>query len=278
MSSTTTIYSRLQEYLDEGKLDLPVLPEVATQVMRLCSDPDTSFDQLNDLIRRDQSLAGNLLRIVNSAMYSPGFEIKTLEQAITRLGFKKVREVTMIISCEGKVFKVKNYEKEVRGLFKHCLAAGAYAQEVARQSRRNVEEAFLCGLMHDVGCPVLYQFMSDLEEKEGMNFSSEEVKSVMVEFHAIVGAMLAKEWSLPDRLREAIAYHHHPQDAPSCAEIATLTNFANDLAHFAVGPREVTEEQLMEHPMLETLNIYPDELDELLEKKEKVIESTNVLG
>ncbi|MEM9398619.1 MAG: HDOD domain-containing protein [Verrucomicrobiota bacterium] len=278
MTALAPIHLSIQDHLDQGHLELPVLPEVATKVVQLCSNPDSTPGEIHDLIRRDQSLAANLLRISNSAMYSPGFEIKTLEQAVSRLGFKRVKEATLIISCEGRVFQVKRYETQVRQLFRHCLAASAFAEEVARQGRRNVEEAFLCGLMHDIGCPVLLQFVADLEKKQQTTYDIEEVLPVVSHFHANVGGMLAERWNLPDRLAEAIRYHHTPDEAKECVEIARLTNLANDLAHFAVGPKERTEQQIQEHPMLVHLNIYPDELDTILAKKDQIIDMVGVLS
>ena len=62
---------------------------------------------------------------------------------------KKIREIALLVACQAKVFRVPGFDQQVRAIFKHCIAAAAFAQEIARMRRWNVEESFLCGLLHD---------------------------------------------------------------------------------------------------------------------------------
>ena len=270
------VLERLAGMIREDKLELPVLPEVAAQVVRLTNDETADARKLAELVTRDQALAGNLLRLVNSPLYSPTAPIVSLQQAVARLGLKKIREIALIISCESKVFTVPGHEGWVRQQFRHALAAGAFAQEIARSRRWNVEEGFLCGLLHDVGRPVLLQVLVDLHKICGCAFQAAATDAAIAKLHTAIGSKLVKQWALPARLSETILYHHDPLSAPTAQQTAVMTNLADDLSHYAFGAdlpgaRAVDETALRVHPMLAHLNLYPEELEALLAKRETVL-------
>ena len=270
------VLNRLAGLIRDDRLELPVLPEVAGQVVRLTNDDTTDARKLAELVTRDQALAGNLLRLVNSPLYAPTAPIVSLQQAVARLGLKKIREVALIISCESKVFTVPGHEGWVRQQFRHALAAGAFAQEIARSRRWNVEECFLCGLLHDVGRPVLLQVLVDLHRSCGCPFQAAAADAAIAKLHTAIGSSLVKQWALPARLSETILHHHDPLASSSAQQTAVMTNLADDLSHYAFGSslpgaRAVEEAALRAHPMLPHLNLYPEELDALLAKREAVL-------
>jgi putative nucleotidyltransferase with HDIG domain len=268
------VHDRLIERLSSNSLELPVLPEVASQVVTLSNDPSADTRRLAQLIQRDQAMAGHLMRMANSPFYSPKIPLVSLDQVVSRMGMKRIREIALIISCQSKVFKVPGFEPLVKSHFRHSLAAAAFAQEIARSRRWNVEEAFLCGLLHDVGWPVLLQELVDLYKACDVPFDLATAESVISALHTRIGSDLVKHWSLPARLGDTILYHHDPTASTTAAQTAMMTNLADDLAHLTVplhdNPRPVTEESVRGHAMLATLNIYPDEMDALLAMREKV--------
>lgn len=275
-SKPTTLSAQIREQLErritDGKLELPVLPEVASQVVKLSNDPNADARKLAALVQRDQAMAGHLMRLANSPFYAPKFPLVSLDQVVSRMGMKKVREIALVISCQSKVFAVPGHEATVKAMFRHALAAAAFAQEIARSRRWNVEEAFLCGLLHDVGRPVLLQELVDLHAEAGQPFQAEAAESLLMERHAEVGAALVNGWSLPARLGDTIHFHHHPLKSTTAAQTAMMTNLADDLAHLLLtGDREVSEAQIREHPMLVPLNLYPDEMEALLAQRPTVL-------
>ena len=264
------IRQQLVTFIESGNLELPVMPQLATQIMAMTSDPACDIRKLAEMINRDQSMAGNLLRIANSPMYMGSMKIVTLQQALTRLGLQTIRTIAIVISCETRAFSVKGWETEVKQMFRHSLATALFAQEIARSRRWNVEEGFLCGLLHDVGKPVLLQGLIDLYAKAQIPIDKVAMLAVADEFHPRVGSYLVQEWQLPARISETILHHHEPRATDKVAQTAMMTNLADDLAHFAIGPRVVTEPYLRTHPMLQPLNLYQNELDKLIAHKEKV--------
>jgi putative nucleotidyltransferase with HDIG domain len=263
------IRDALRTAVENGTIDLPLLPEVSGQVLAACSDEHCDTRRLATLIQRDPSLAANMLRIANSALYASNVPIVSLTQAIARLGILRIREAALVVSCKTRVFRGSGVT--VRALFRHAVASGAYAQEIARMRRWNVEEAFLCGLLHDVGKPVLLQALDDIVTSVGVSLSQEARELAAEEGHTTVGAALARQWKLPVRLEETILYHHDPASAPTCSQTAMMTHLADALAHGALGTGGLTEDGIRSLPVLESLNVYPDELETLLARREQVL-------
>src|SRR5512143_1844973 len=134
----TALAARLR---DEG-LTLPLMPRVATQLLSMARDADSDAGKLSRLIHQDAALAGQVLRIANSPAYLPRTPIVSLQQAVTRLGFGTLIEIAVEASLQSGTFRVPGHEEELRLLWQHSLASGAWAKEVARAKRNNVESAF----------------------------------------------------------------------------------------------------------------------------------------
>jgi putative nucleotidyltransferase with HDIG domain len=262
----TPVRDKLVASIAQGTLELPVLPEVASQVVKLSGDPNSDTRQLAALIQRDQAMAGHLMRMANSTLYAPKVPLVSLDQVVSRMGMKKIREIALIISCQSKVFAVPGYEGLIKAQFRHSLAAAAFAQEIARNRRWNVEEAFLCGLLHDVGRPVLLQKLIDLHQELKLPLDPAAVEAAIGALHTRVGSDLVKSWTLPARMAETVLFHHDAMKSTSAAQTAMMTQLADELAHLLLtdGGRAVAEEAVRKHPLLVPLNLYPDELDALL--------------
>ena len=151
------VRAELEAKLNAGSLDLPLLPGVAMQITAAAAREDIDARSIAELLKSDPSLSAHVLRIVNSPLYSPRAQIVSLQQAVARVGAAKIREIALVVACRTSVFKAKGYEREIDQVFQHSIATALFAQEIARQTRNNVEDAFLCGLLHDVGRPVLLQ-------------------------------------------------------------------------------------------------------------------------
>jgi putative nucleotidyltransferase with HDIG domain len=266
--------SALQDRMASNTLELPVLPEVAGQVLVATMSSDADARSLTRLLRRDQSLSGHVLRISNSPLYKPRVPIFTLEHAVARLGMKALREIAGIVTCQTRVFSVPNFAMEVRDLYRHSLATAIYAQEVARVLRWQDEAAFLCGLLHDVGRPVLLQTLTDLMQELQCPADDEAIFAACDRHHAEVGRQLIEAWTLPAMFSEPVLYHHRPMEAPERTRYgAMMTHLADDLAHHALGPRRVSNHEILGHPMLIHLGLHTVDMDRLLIKQEEICET-----
>jgi len=267
------IRSRLVARLGSDDFELPLLPDTVSQILETCADENADARMLSDLIRRDQSLAGHVLRVSNSAAYAPKEPVVTLQHAVSRLGIKTVGEIAVAIAIEGRVFRVPGWQARTRQMWIHSAAAGTYAKEVARILRRNVEGAFLCGLLHDVGRPVILQALTHVVRELRMDRVSDDVAhSAMTEFHAELGARIATHFGLPDWTAEAIRFHHDPAAAGEHPTEARITRLADLLAHWSLDDSKGPEDFESENRVVEELNLYADDLMRLLELRRRVLE------
>jgi putative nucleotidyltransferase with HDIG domain len=264
----------LERRLDEGSLELPLLPGVAMEVTSAAAREDTDARVLAEILKRDPAMAAHVLRIVNSPVYSPRAQIVSLQQAVGRVGSAKIREIALIIACRTGVYKVKGYEAEVDQVFKHSVATALLAQEIARQTRNNVEEAFLCGLLHDVGRPVLLQAL--LEVARERTAPRAGLLSLVSELHCRAGASLATAWALPESVSQAILNHHAARSEHAAS--VHITALADVLSHALLDSPELDPEAVRGHPALEKLEIYPDLLSKILSRAESVRQAAEVLS
>jgi putative nucleotidyltransferase with HDIG domain len=237
--------------------------------MTRAGQEDADPKALADLIRKDASLTGHILRLSNSAMFRPLSPVVSLTQALTRLGMVNLRQIALLIATQTRVFSVRGHEALVKQLFRHSLAAALFAQEAAKVRKGNAEEAFLCGLLHDVGKPVALQALVDIQQR-GSKLTSEELLLAMDLHHADIGSQLIKSWKLPARVSEAVRYHHRPTASVMSEKGAMLTALASDLAHLLAGDTDVTEDSLKAHPMVAGLGITPAELHAVLAQRPMV--------
>jgi HD-like signal output (HDOD) protein len=264
--------SLIADQLERDNLDLPLLPVVANQVLMLSSDPNADATKLSTLIQQDQALAGKVLRIANSPAYLPRSPIVSLQQAIAWLGLEIIAGLAFSISVQSGVFTIKGYEKEVRTLWHQALATGLYGKEIARRIRHNVENAFLCGLLHTIGKPLLLHLMITSGQTSEVRPSWALMESLIQEWHIPAGTKLAEAWKLPEPVQEAIRLYSDQtfHQATSPTKGAMITCLADHLASWLLDPSSHDEESLRVLPVVQALNFYPEDMTALLEQRETI--------
>jgi len=281
MSSTPTdsplppsVDAALTERAESGDLELPVLPATISQVLDLSQDPDCDIQEVTTLIERDQSLAAHVLHIANSSAFSPTQPIVSLQQAITRLGLSTLCEVTVAIVLKGSAFEVPGFEPVLKDLWRHSAATGVFAKEVARTLRRNVEGAFLCGLLHDIGKPVTLSILPKVCKAARVKLTEEIAEAAMDRHHEVMGALLVREWALPSWVETVTRYHHDYENAEQHQTEAMVTCLADNLAHWAMkSNKKISEDELLELSVLGDLDLYEEDLRKLLDGRDHAVEN-----
>lgn len=205
--------------------NLPPLSAVATRILSLTDDSRASTREIVKLIETDPALTARLLSLLGRAEHGLRREAITVEKAVVLLGFDTVRQVTLAL----KVLEVfggpaaKNVgEGFDRGEFwKHCLGVACAARRIAAVVKTTVrpEEAFVLGLLHDMGKDALNvtmprSYVKVLQKAEETRADLCDVeRAVLGVDHAVVGRRLAERWGLPRSLVESIWLHHHPAEA-----------------------------------------------------------------
>lgn len=271
------IRSELEAKLNAGSLELPLLPGVAMEITSAAAREEVDARTIADMLKRDPALSAHVLRIVNSPVYSPRAQIVSLQQAVSRVGAVKIREIALIIACRTGVFKAKGYEKEIDEVFSHSIGTALFAQEIARQTRNNVEDAFLCGLLHDVGRPVLLQALVTSLREGKVASDHESVLGLVTELHETAGSALAKAWTLPDTVVVALAKHHAKEPEKESVPVR-IVSLADRFAHLAIDQGALTREAVLGHPALAALEIYPDVLDKIIKRSTAIKETLGVMS
>lgn len=209
----------VDQLLDEV-VTLPSLPDTVVQLNQMLSDPDCSMAEVAKAISMDPSIALKTLRLVNSAYYGLGQEVKTVDQAVVMLGAKVIKNLVLTAS----VFDT--FEGSIGRFLEHCISAGVAMKVFASQGplKRDLEspdEAFVIGLLHDIGKVIIRQFLPDetdriarLVQEKHLSWHHAELEVIGVD-HATLGARLAQKWKLNKGIVAAIAYHH---DVAACPE------------------------------------------------------------
>lgn len=273
--------------IEAGDIQLPLLPQAASKVMALASDPNADAAKLSVLIHQDQALATHVLKIANSPAYMPRSPVVSLQHAVAMLGITLLSEIAFTASLKVGAFQVPGYEDEVKQLWRHSLASGAFAKEVARAKRMNVESAYLCGLLHEIGKPVVLQTTTTIARDRRNEWvkaltplldNKAHVKTLIEGYHTRVGILIADKWSLPKQVAEAIQYYGSYEHATAFRQECMLTFVADRLASHLLTPEEMPEDSLRDHPVFAELNLYPQDIDTLLTTKEQVLTIVNAMN
>jgi HD-like signal output (HDOD) protein len=215
--------------------DLPPIPAIAFQALQLTKDPNSSARQLQSVIARDQALAARILRIVNSAMYCLCREVSTISHAVAILGMETLRSVLMAAAVQ-QLFQGGMGRRDLTSklLADHSWGAAIAAGIIAKRTGyESCEEAFLCGLMHDIGKLVLKknfagQYLNIISDTyRGETTFCDAEMAVFGFTHAHVGALVSEKWNFPPQLSFAIGFHHKPVSAPMHTKLACIVSLSN---------------------------------------------------
>lgn len=226
--------------------ELPAMPAVAHRVSELVRDPKVSAADLERVIETDPALAGRILRIANSAFYGGYRSVSTIQAAVMRMGFDAVRGLVVAASVKSVYRRFGLTEQQ---LWEHAVGTAIGSRIVAKETGVNPDEAFVAGLLHDVGKTVL---ANNHEERYAEVFQAvynEGVPSLAAEVgvfgfgHTEIGGSVVRRWRLPESIEECVRHHHQPLGAdPACRALVASVAVANMMAHAnGIGLREAED-------------------------------------
>lgn len=222
--------SQLGVWLTPNNTAIPVLPTLASRVIEMASDPDMSVVQLSNVIAKDQVLASRLLSLANSAYCAPLQEVTTIPDAVIRVGTNGVRNMVFTVCFSSRMYDPAIYGEQGRRLIEHGIGTAYLARIVADHAGESEDEAFLYGLLHDIGKLLILKLAFDHKRRSGAPVPDEELALAMDTQHAAFGAITLRRWGLPTTLDDPVRCHHDYQSAsePRKAMVAYL---ANRLSH-----------------------------------------------
>lgn len=255
-----------------GSLKLPVLPLAVQKVLAMNSDPEFDVDALSKLIHQDHTLAGHVLKVSNSSIYAGAYKTSSLSQAISRLGGHAMVKIAVSITMQGQVFQVVGFKEEIKEIWHHSLASGVYAQEISEVCRKPNPEMYMCGLMHQVGKPVLLQALVDISKTNKMSLSHATVEFVLDRYHAEVGALLSEDWKLPASVKASCLHYQNPSASDISQEAVNITHLASRLADHIMHQNQEDEFLVDNDSCMQTLGILDEHVTMLIGKKDEIKE------
>ena len=185
----------------------PVLPSVALEIMELARQPSVTFEAVVGVLEHDPMLAAKVLSIAQSALYASRSPILSLKQAAVRLGLGTLRDLVLEAALKLRVFRVPGYDAAMERLARHSTLVAYLARELCQRTAIEVEYAFVCGLLHDVGIAACLLALSD--EPRGGPIPYGTLGSVLREVHEGASGLLARLWGLRPEIQLVVGTHHH---------------------------------------------------------------------
>ncbi len=202
--------------------DMPSLPTVVAQLTRLIADPKTTAAEINSALSSDPALVGRILKLVNSSFYGFSRRITTITNAVVILGFNQIRNLALsAFIFDSFAAGPGTGAFDMKAFWRHCIGSAFLAAQLAKHLDAKLEEdAFICGLLHDLGKFVMVQKAPDhlalvtrvVEEKDVLFYEAEA--EALGYNHAILGAMVMENWKLPVNMVNVVRHHHAPMQAP----------------------------------------------------------------
>jgi diguanylate cyclase (GGDEF)-like protein len=255
---------------------LPSLPTVALDVLRLCQDPRSDIGELVDRLSRDPILSGKVLQMANSAYYNRGHEVTSLHRAAVMLGLRTLKVLALGFTLANELphygrqggFDLQQYWH--RSLV-NAVAGRAVAAAI-RSSRR--EEAFVCGLLSQIGKLAIAQVVPDRYQaavERGNGWPSEEIEREELGFSSSeVGELLLARWGLPQSIVTAASYASRLEELPEDAawetrELAGVTTLAVSTGAVLFEEDSAARLKALHAEAERAYGLKPDTVDEVLE-------------
>jgi signal transduction histidine kinase/HD-like signal output (HDOD) protein len=221
---------RIQQLIE--RIDkMPSLPTVATRILEVVQDGKSAARDLAEVISKDQGFTAKILKLINSAYYSFPYKVATVSHAVALLGFQTIRSLALGLSIFSLLQgKGEDQPLDREKLWEHSLASAIWARLLAgRISQLVPEEAFVAGLLHDMG-KVLFnehfrrKFAEALSVAAKKNILPRQAEEQVLGLdHTAAGELWAERWNLPPLICRAIAYHHDPLGLPKSDDLQVKT-------------------------------------------------------
>ncbi len=238
----------IRKSLDDS-IKLYALPQTLAEVLRIVADETSSADELAKVLMKDPAMTTRVLRVVNSPFYGMGRKIGTVSQAVVTLGMRQITALTLSTSVYGMTSNWKSSFDRNR-FWRHSLEVAIASRAIAEKAgRRNVEEYFVSGLLHDIGLLVMEQsfpeqFRSLWQQHLTHGNLADLEEDTWGTNHARVGQFLLEQWQLPESICQAVGRHHlifTPGNDDEELIPAQVVNLANLISHLRIAESQTTD-------------------------------------
>jgi HD-like signal output (HDOD) protein len=215
-------------------VNLPVIPKVMFETIKLLDNKYTTAGELNKVISKDQALLTKILTIANSPLYGLQRKVTTIEYAILVLGYRELKNIISALSVAEAFRNKTDKYLNSKEFMLHSYLTGTACKKLASDiGFNNSGEAFIAGFLHDIGISIIHRYLhssfiniTELVETKGMTFNEAEL-DVLGMSHEQVGYFLLDRWNFPKEISEPILNHHSPDATNSSTVLSAVVNLAD---------------------------------------------------
>ncbi len=224
--------------------EINAMPRIALDLLGMINEPGITISELTKKIKLDEALIAYILRNCNSPLYGIKTEINSIPQALTLLGFTKLK--TILMSYFNKnLYNITGKDEINNKLWIHSISVASYSEAIASTINANQETAYLSGLLHDIGKLIIYSSDNDTLEKVLEEIDESKKESYIIEKnilgfnHMEIGSLIMEKWKFSENLIKVCKFHHSAEHYNDKNKYICIVAFANILAH-----EEIEESQI----------------------------------
>src|SRR5688572_10366125 len=203
-----TLVDRLLMTFAADDYQPPWLPGAALQLLSLARDPDVAMSKVIALLESEPLIVARVIRTAQSPVYSAGARIRTIEDAVLRLGTRAIALVFAEAAMHASVFSSKAFQAPMQAVRRHSTATAHIARKLSERIGQPGDRVYLCGLLHDIGIAACLLVAPKLRSSEGRTFDFETLAAPIFAVHEQAGEILSSLWNLPEGLRWVFGHHH----------------------------------------------------------------------
>lgn len=258
MELENQLMSKFLDDVNNNRIKLPSLPEVAIKVRDVVQNPDSSAARIAITISADPVIAARVLQVANSPLYRTNAPIENLQTAISRLGQTLVRNVvtSMVMAQIYQNNDDPKTGKYLKTLWIHSTRVAAISHILARKfTKLKPDQAMLAGLIHDIGAIPIY-----IEAPHIPELADEELLEKMVsKIHNLIGTTILDDWNFPQELIDVVSNHEDLQyDSGNKVDYVDVVTVANILSYLGTQ-NPLTKIDWTRIPAFRKLGLSPEE-------------------
>lgn len=257
----------INDRLASGEVELPVFDDIALRINREVRENKLDADLICEILEEDLALVAELLRMANSSFFAGMSPVGSLKEGAVRLGVRQIASIVFSVS-QKRLYSASSglFKTRLTSLWRHTSAVSIGSRWLAANSgfRGLADEAFVCGLLHDIGKLSLICIMEDLIEKEGIEISDEIVDATLLSMYCEHGAQLLDSWNLPEEYK-TIVLEQNSEDYDKSNTVLTIVRLV-DKACVAEGIADMEYENIVDvatMPEVATLSLIEEDLQGL---------------
>jgi HD-like signal output (HDOD) protein len=261
------VVEELNRKIDEDEFPVIEIPNNVMKAMQILNNPNFDYNDVGSLIKRSPAMVGEFFKIANSSMFNCGAAITDIKMALPRLGKNNIKSILYMYSSKMSFTKAPLFNDIAVSIVDHCYTVGLVAGYLSQRYFSDPDEAFLAGLLHDVGKLGIFKALSETYElPEDMDFKTGEelFDSIFPALHEKSGKYLALNWKIDPIIISAIEHHHDFMEAPDFDKdseefkLSALISLSDSVTRILGKGRRIGKVNIFDLPAAKELDLIKD--------------------